>query len=66
MEVLIREDYESLSLAAADIIAHVVRRQPHAVLGLPTGATPLATYRKLIRMHVEEGLDFSQVTTFNL
>ena len=38
----------------------------HAVLGLPSGSTPLSVYRELIRMHREEGLDFSNVTTFNL
>jgi glucosamine-6-phosphate deaminase len=37
-----------------------------AVLGLATGSTPLGVYRELIRMHREEGLDFSNVVTFNL
>jgi len=36
------------------------------VLGLPTGSTPVGMYRELIRMHREEGLDFSRVITFNL
>src|SRR5579864_7635931 len=36
------------------------------VLGLPTGSTPLGVYRELIRMHRDEGLDFSGVVTFNL
>ncbi|MES2793631.1 MAG: glucosamine-6-phosphate deaminase [Planctomycetota bacterium] len=36
------------------------------VLGLPTGSTPVGVYRELIRMHKEEGLDFSLVVTFNL
>lgn len=36
------------------------------VLGLPTGSTPVGMYRELIRMHKEEGLDFSRVITFNL
>ena len=36
------------------------------VLGLPTGSTPIGVYRELIRLHREEGLDFSQVITFNL
>lgn len=31
-----------------------------------TGSTPLGTYRELIRLHREEGLDFSRVVTFNL
>ncbi len=37
-----------------------------AVLGLPTGSTPVGLYRELIRLHREEGLDFSRVITFNL
>jgi glucosamine-6-phosphate deaminase len=36
------------------------------VLGLPTGSTPIGVYRELIRLHRDEGLDFSQVVTFNL
>lgn len=36
------------------------------VLGLPTGSTPIGVYRELIRMHRDEGLDFSRVVTFNL
>jgi glucosamine-6-phosphate deaminase len=38
----------------------------HAVLGLATGSTPIGIYRELIRMHRDEGLDFSDVVTFNL
>ncbi|HYG68434.1 MAG TPA: 6-phosphogluconolactonase, partial [Anaeromyxobacteraceae bacterium] len=36
------------------------------VLGLPTGSTPLGVYEELIRMHREDGLDLSNVVTFNL
>jgi glucosamine-6-phosphate deaminase len=36
------------------------------VLGLATGSTPVSLYRELIRMHKDEGLDFSRVVTFNL
>jgi glucosamine-6-phosphate deaminase len=43
-----------------------VRRKPDCVLGLATGSTPIATYTELIRLHREEALDFSKVTTFNL
>jgi len=44
----------------------VLNAKPNAVLGLSTGATSLGLYRELIRMHQDDGLDFSQVTTFNL
>ena len=36
------------------------------VLGLATGSTPVGLYRELIRLHKDEGLDFSRVLTFNL
>ena len=58
--------YEEMSRKAAEIIAGVVRSKPNAVLGLATGSTPVGTYRHLVRMHRDEGLDFSRVTTVNL
>ncbi len=36
------------------------------VLGLATGSTPVGLYRELIRLHQDDGLDFSRVVTFNL
>lgn len=55
-----------MSVAAAREVKHTLDSKPNAVLGLATGSTPLGLYRELVRMHREEGLDFSQVTTFNL
>jgi len=66
MEVIVKETYEEVSRLAAELIADVIRRKPKAVLGLATGSTPLGTYKELIRLHQEEGLDFSRVNTFNL
>jgi len=66
MEVVICSDYDALSKAAAKVIAEIVRAKPSAVLGLATGSSPLGMYDELARMHREEGLDFSDVTTFNL
>ena len=66
MEIIIQPTPEAASIIAACIIAKLVRTKPRCVLGLATGATPLATYRELARMHREDGLDFSDVTTFNL
>jgi glucosamine-6-phosphate deaminase len=51
---------------AAKLVASLLNEKPNAVLGLATGSTPLTLYKELIRLHREEGLDFSQVTTFNL
>ncbi|HHY26564.1 MAG TPA: glucosamine-6-phosphate deaminase [Desulfitobacterium dehalogenans] len=66
MDIIIRENYEQMSNYAAEIIAGYVRSKPDCVLGLATGSTPIGTYQELVRMHREEGLDFSQVKTFNL
>lgn len=66
MEVVITDTYEAMSRAAAGIVAHVINTKPNAVLGLPTGATPLGLYQQLAKMHADDGLDFSQITTFNL
>jgi len=66
MNILIRDNYEEMSKTAAQLIAKLVRDKPNCVLGLATGSTPIGTYKELIRMHKEEGLDFSQVRTFNL
>ncbi|GJM24086.1 MAG: glucosamine-6-phosphate deaminase [Phycisphaerae bacterium] len=66
MEVIICEEYEAMSRAAARDVANVLNTKPNAVLGMATGSTPLGLYQELVRLHKEEGLDFSQVTTFNL
>lgn len=66
MEIIIQENYAAVSQQAAAVVADVVRSRPGAVLGLATGSTPLGLYQELIRLHREEDLDFSQVTTFNL
>ncbi len=64
------ESNRDLARHVAQTIATIIRERnafgQKAVLGLPTGSTPLGVYRELIRMHREEGLDFSSVITFNL
>jgi glucosamine-6-phosphate deaminase len=66
MEVVIVPDSETMGRTAGRIVADLVNTKPDAVLGFPTGSTPLPLYGELARMHRQEGLDFSQVTTFNL
>lgn len=66
MEIIIRDDMDVMSRQAARVVAATINAKPNAVLGLATGSTPLGLYRELVRMHKDEGLDFSQVTTFNL
>src|SRR6478736_1787473 len=66
MEICIYRAYEEMSRAAAEEVADVLNAKPNAVIGMATGSTPLGVYQELVRMHQRGGLDFSQVTTFNL
>jgi glucosamine-6-phosphate deaminase len=68
--VSVSESYDEIARLIAGRIAEIIRARRasgrDAVLGLATGSTPIGVYRELIRMHREEGLDWSQVRTFNL
>jgi len=68
--IRILEDHEQIAMDVAGRIAAIIRDRAEkgrpAVLGLATGSTPVGIYRELIRMHQDEGLDFSNVVTFNL
>ncbi|MBN2207180.1 MAG: glucosamine-6-phosphate deaminase [Candidatus Aminicenantes bacterium] len=66
MEVIIQPDAAAAGLLAARMVAAVIKDKPHAVIGFPTGSTPIPFYARLVRMHREDGLDFSRITTFNL
>lgn len=66
MEVILQPDADAVGRYAARVVARVMRNRPAPVLGLATGTTPLPLYRELIRLHREEGLDFSTCSTFNL
>lgn len=66
MEILILPTKQEACVLGARWIARLLRNKSHAVLGLATGSTPVLLYRELIRLHREERLDFSGVTSFNL
>lgn len=66
MQVVIRPDRLAAANVAAALIAKQVRKKPSSVLGLATGQTMERVYDELVRLHLEDGLDFSLVRTFNL
>jgi glucosamine-6-phosphate deaminase len=66
MEVVIRPNADAAADLVARIIARELRNNPGLVLGLATGKTMESVYSRLAQMHREEGLDFSQCSTFNL
>jgi glucosamine-6-phosphate deaminase len=65
IRLVIHEHHKDLAATVAGRIAALVKEKPNAVLGLPTGSTPKGIYKELIKLH-KQGLDLSQVRTFNL
>src|ERR1700730_6350180 len=66
MLVVLKSNYDELSLEAARIVANSIRQNPEVRLGFATGSTTVGMYRELVRLHRTEALDFSRVITFNL
>ena len=66
MEYRIFESTDELALACADIFTALLNEKPNAVLGLATGASPVKTYKELIRRYEAGEISFAGVTTFNL
>ena len=66
MRLITLADPEALRREAADRIEALARAKPSAVLGLPTGNTPLGTYRELVRRVRDPDLALSQLTIFAL
>ncbi len=60
------EAAHSVATEIAELIRARRRGGRAAVLGLPTGRTPLAVYAALVELHRHSALDFSNVVTFNL
>ena len=66
MKIIIAENYEKMSRAAADLIAAQILVKPNCVLGLATGSTPIGAYENLVKRYENGELDFSAVTSVNL
>jgi len=67
MRLIIHPGYEEVSRWTARYIAERVTggKKPF-VLGLPTGSSPLGTYRELIALHKQGKVSFANVITFNM
>lgn len=71
MRILIFDDYERLSKWVAYYIASKInhakpsKKRPF-VLGLPTGSSPVGTYRHLVQLYKEGKVSFKNVVTFNM
>ena len=71
MRVIIRNDYDECSKWAANHIAGRINAfgptpDKPFVIGLPTGSTPLGTYKELINLYKAGKVSFENVVTFNM
>ncbi len=71
MRFIIQPTDEEMSKWAATYIVNKINRSglnpgKPFVLGLPTGSTPVGTYRHLVQFHREGKVSFSNVITFNM
>ena len=68
MRLVIHKNYEDVSRWTAGYIAERIteRNGKPFVLGLPTGSTPLGTYKELIALHKQGSVSFAKVTSFNM
>jgi len=66
MQVIVTPDPGAAFQQAASIIAGEIRSNLSPVLGLATGRTMEGIYDLLVQDHLQNGLDFSATTSFNL
>ena len=71
MRLLIHKDYDAMSKWAAHYVAHKINQanptpeKPY-VLGLPTGSSPIGTYKELVKLYKDGKVSFKNVVTFNM
>ncbi len=65
MEVIIKNNYQEMSQSAADYLINTVKEKNDAILGLPTGSTPVGMYQTVINQYRGK-ISFKNVRTFNL
>lgn len=71
MRIIIQETYGKMSQWAAAYIAKRINafkptKERPFVLGLPTGSTPIGTYKELIHLYKTGRVSFKNVVTFNM
>jgi len=71
MRLYIRDDPDSVAQWVANYVKNrILKFNPSAtrpfVLGLPTGGTPVKTYKKLVQMYQNGEISFKYVVTFNM
>ena len=66
MKLHVYKDVEGVTASAAALFSACILEKPSCVLGLATGSTPVAIYKRLGELCRSGVLDFSDVKTYNL
>ena len=66
MIIHIFNNAEEIGKAVANLIVEQVNEKPDSVLGFATGASPVPTYKSLIKAYNKGKVSFKDITTFNL
>ena len=66
IKIICGKTEKEASLAAANVMAEVIKEKPDAIIGLATGSSPINMYGELIRMCREGEISFSKVRSVNL
>ncbi len=66
MQIVILDNAAEVARYGADVFIRQIDRKPDSVLGLATGSTPLALYRRLIAACKNGDISFARVCSFNL
>jgi len=71
MRIVIKEDPNKVGQWVADYIINKINsarptKEKPFILGLPTGSSPVTTYKELIRRYKEGDISFKNVVTFNM
>lgn len=66
MNVVVTDNYDEMSKAAAAVIADQLKAKPESVLGLATGTTPIGLYAELVRACDAGEISFANAQSFNL
>jgi len=71
MRIVIKKDPEEVGQWVANYLVDKINKvkptkERPFVLGLPTGSSPVPTYKELIKMHREGKISFENIVTFNM
>ncbi len=66
MDIRIFKTAEEIGIEAAKLFTDKVKEKPDCILGLATGATPIPTYKNIIKTYKSGEVSFKDVKTYNL